>query len=79
MIELIQVASEEEALAVATHRHYKGGLYRFVGEGVHTETGETLVAYAHVWPHKPSLFFRPADIFYGILDDGTRRFAPTGN
>ena len=34
----------------ATHQHYKGGLYRVIGEGIHTETQEELVFYEHVFP-----------------------------
>jgi hypothetical protein len=60
----------------ATHRHYKGGYYRVIGEALHTETEEVLVIYEHVWPHKPSLFARPKEMFCGTLDDGTLRFTP---
>ena len=61
--------------AEATHRHYKGGFYRVIGPALHTETQERLLLYAHVWPHPPSLFARPIEIFEGLLADGRPRFA----
>ncbi len=30
--------TEAEALALATYRHYKGGLYRVIGVARHSET-----------------------------------------
>jgi len=65
-----------EGSADATHRHYKGGYYRFVSEAKHTETGEVMVVYEHVWPHARSMFVRPAELFYGRLANGGMRFAP---
>jgi hypothetical protein len=66
--------TESEALALATHRHYKGGLYRVVGTAKHSETLEPMVVYEHLWPHDRGLWVRPADMFHGLLDDGTVRF-----
>lgn len=60
----------------ATHLHYKGGYYKVVGEAKHTETGERLVVYEHVWPHARSMMARPYDIFHGLLEDGRPRFEP---
>ena len=54
---------EQEALGLATHRHYKGGLYRFLSEARHSETGEILVVYEHLWPHPRGLWVRPAAMF----------------
>ncbi len=68
--------TEAEALALATHRHYKGGLYRFVGLARHSETLEPMVVYEHLWPHEHGLWVRPAEMFHGTLDDGTIRFKP---
>ena len=68
--------TESEALALASHRHYKGGLYRYVGEARHSETLETMVVYEHLWPHARGLWVRPADMFFGQLADGSPRFAP---
>lgn len=66
--------TEQEAEKWATHRHYKGGLYRVVGTALHTETQETLVVYEHVWPHEQRLFVRPIEMFNEALPDGTPRF-----
>ncbi len=60
----------EQALKSATHRHYKGGLYKWITEAKHSETGELMVLYEHVWPHPQSLWVRPATLFYGRIDDG---------
>ena len=68
--------TEEEALKLATHRHYKGGLYRFLGRAIHTETKEELAIYRHVWPHEPALYARPLSLFEGKLPDGRWRFRP---
>lgn len=70
--------NEQEALKSATHRHYKGGLYRFLSEARHSETGETMVVYEHLWPHARGLWVRPADLFYGVLGDGRARFQRLG-
>ena len=70
--------TEDEALSYATHRHYKGGLYRFIGPATHSETQETLAIYRHVWPHVPALHARPLALFEGTLPDGRRRFQPLG-
>ncbi len=66
--------TEAEARQLATHRHYKGGLYRYVGEARHSETEEALVVYEHIWPHQRGLWVRPAAMFHGTLPDGRRRF-----
>jgi hypothetical protein len=68
--------TEKEALVIATHRHYKGGLYRYIGEAKHSETGEAMVVYQHLFPHEIGLWVRPAALFYGNLEDGRERFKP---
>ncbi|WP_445681257.1 DUF1653 domain-containing protein [Radicibacter daui] len=66
--------TEEEALQIATHRHYKGGLYRVIGEALHSETEERMVVYEHLWPKNRSLWVRPFDLFHEPLPDGSERF-----
>lgn len=68
--------TEDEALEYATHRHYKGGLYRKLSEGKHSETGEEVVVYEHLYPHERGIWVRPTEMFNGHLEDGTRRFTP---
>lgn len=68
--------TEHEAEQLATHRHYKGGLYRLIGAARHSETEEALIVYEHLWPHEPGLWVRPKDMFEGKLEDGRQRFAP---
>ena len=66
--------TETEAKALATHRHYKGGLYRVIGVARHSETEEAMIVYEHLWPHDRGLWVRPAEMFNGTLEDGTPRF-----
>jgi hypothetical protein len=66
--------TEAEALALATHRHYKGGLYRVIGVARHSETEEPMIVYEHLWPHDHGLWVRPAELFNGTLADGSPRF-----
>jgi len=71
--------TQQEALKSATHQHYKGGLYKWIAEAKHSETGETMVLYEHVWPHAQTLYVRPAEMFYGgveVQGDIRPRFAP---
>ena len=58
------------------YRHYKGGMYTVIGEGIHTETEEALVFYRADADSK--LYARPRDMFYGELEyDGmvVKRFS----
>lgn len=73
---MTQSYSEDQALRLATHRHYKGGLYRWIANVADTETNESRTWYEHIWPHAISLHDRPAAMFYGLLPDGRRRFEP---
>lgn len=70
-------ATESEALAAPgeLYRHHKGGIYRLVQQGVvHSETGEIGVVYEHLWPHAHRFWYRPQELFFGMLPDGMPRF-----
>lgn len=69
--------TEEDALKLATHKHYKGGLYRVLFQATNSEDQSTWVVYEHLWPHKISKHVRSATEFYGDLPDGRMRFQPT--
>ncbi|MWL89530.1 DUF1653 domain-containing protein [Cupriavidus sp. SW-Y-13] len=71
-----KVTSEAQALQLATHRHYKGGLYRRLFESKHSETGDVLTVYVHLWPHETGGWVRPAEMFHGKLADERVRFVP---
>lgn len=71
--------TEAEALQLATHRHYKGGLYRWIGVATHSETGEKLVVYEHLWPKERGLYVRAQTMFEERLADGRERFAGLGS
>jgi hypothetical protein len=66
--------TETEALALATHRHYKGGLYRVIGPARHSETEEPMIVYEHLWPHEHAMWVRPEPLFTDSLADGRPRF-----
>lgn len=68
---------QDEALAEATHRHYKGGLYRFL-DTIHRKDKESLVLYEHLWPHVRGLWLRPLEMFFEKLPDGRFRFERLG-
>nr|WP_254122820.1 DUF1653 domain-containing protein [Bacillus sp. FJAT-27001] len=49
-------------------RHYKGGLYKVIGEVIHTETEEKLVTYED---QDGVLWARPKEMFFGkVIIDG---------
>ncbi|MED4799010.1 DUF1653 domain-containing protein [Bacillus atrophaeus] len=50
------------------YKHYKGGLYKVIGESIHTETEEKLVTYEDM---NGTLWARPKDMFFGkVIIDG---------
>ena len=67
----IQPEQQKEIL----YRHYKGGTYELVCNGVtHTETGESLVIYRDC---RGQMWARPESMFYGLVkvgDDLVPRF-----
>ncbi|TXF72830.1 DUF1653 domain-containing protein [Bacillus subtilis] len=49
-------------------KHYKGGLYKVIGEAIHTETEEKLVTYEDM---DGILWARPNEMFFGtVVVDG---------
>ena len=68
--------TEAEARKIATHEHYKGGLYRVVGAATHSETLEPMTVYEQLWPKERSLWVRPEAMFNELLENGTPRFRP---
>ncbi|WP_324250913.1 DUF1653 domain-containing protein [Bacillus paralicheniformis] len=49
-------------------KHYKGGIYKVIGEIIHTETEEILVTYED---QDGTLWARPKDMFFGnVIVDG---------
>jgi hypothetical protein len=48
--------------------HYKGGIYRFIGLGTHTETGEYLSIYEAVEPTtERKIWVRPKHVFDAVV------------
>lgn len=64
----------------ATHQHFKGGLYRYLGPLFDSETGDRaldkqgreLIAYEHVYPYERKLWHRSSEEFFGLKDDKPR-------
>lgn len=48
------------------YKHYKGGIYLYLGEGRHTETFEQCVVYMSV--KNGDIWFRPKEMFYGTVE-----------
>ncbi|TVY09864.1 DUF1653 domain-containing protein [Paenibacillus cremeus] len=46
-------------------QHYKGGIYTYIGEGVHTETLEEYVVYQN---ESGNIWLRPKDMFFGFVE-----------
>ena len=61
------------------YRHYKGNLYEYIGECLHSETLEEMVIYKALYGEGKT-WVRPKDMFFEdvTLTDGTvvKRFAP---
>lgn len=61
------------------YRHYKGNLYEYIGECLHSETLEEMVIYKALYGEGKT-WVRPKDMFFEevILNDGTTvpRFSP---
>ena len=65
-------------LPIATHRHYKGQLYRLMARALHSETQEPLVVYQGLYGDY-QVWVRPAALFDGWVDhegQRVRRFEP---
>lgn len=56
------------------YKHFKGGIYRLICQGFHSETKEPLVVYENVDTRE--VWVRPRDSFFGLTPDGSERFKP---
>ncbi len=56
------------------YQHFKGKLYRVLGEGLHTEDMTMFVIYEPLYECAEDLFVRPKSMFTEVLPDGTPRF-----
>lgn len=79
-LELRMICSE------ATHQHFKGGLYKYIGpihdadsgSFMRTPAGDFYEGYLHVHPHDRQLWARPSAQFNGVTSDGSPRFRKLG-
>lgn len=67
----------EQAYQLATHRHYKGGLYREIGpiRNADDADGPARTLYFHLAPHFPQPWHRDTAEYHGLLENGQQRFA----
>lgn len=49
------------------YKHFKGKLYRVLGEGLNTETMEMFVVYEPLYENEYKLFVRPKSMFIETL------------
>ena len=49
------------------YQHFKGKLYRVIGEGLHTEDMTYFVIYKPLYESNEKFFIRPKDMFTGFL------------
>lgn len=49
------------------YKHFKGKLYKVLGEGLNTETGEIFVVYTPLYDNEYELFVRPKSMFIETL------------
>lgn len=68
--------TEQEGFELATHKHYKGGLYRELGKIRNADDGSDRALYLHLHPHELSAWHRDTNEFNGFLEDSRQRFAP---
>lgn len=60
----------------AHYRHYKGGIYTIENLATHTEDMSCMVVYRD---STGCIWVRPADLFFGVTNEGQRRFVLLDN
>ena len=59
------------------YRHFKGNEYEVIDVATHTETLEEFVVYRALYGER-KLWVRPKEMFFGLTDDGRKRFVYIG-
>lgn len=62
------------AIKKGIYKHFKGKLYRVLGEGLDTETMEMFVIYEPLYENEYKLFVRPKAMFLSEVAPGISRF-----
>jgi hypothetical protein len=70
--------TREAAMALGTHVHYKGGIYREIGKVRNADDADApdRTLYQHLFPHERSNWHRDTEEFNDTLNTGQRRFDP---
>lgn len=63
-----------EPIKKGIYKHFKGKLYRVLGEALHTEAMQVFVLYEPLYDSKDEFFVRPKSMFLEILPNGVPRF-----
>lgn len=74
------MGEKESPVLQGVYRHYKGNMYRVIGEATHSETLERLVVYQALYGER-GLWVRPRAMFLETVTVGGEeqaRFAYTG-
>ena len=74
------MGEEENVVLPGVYRHYKGNMYRVIGEATHSETMERLVVYQALYGER-GLWVRPRAMFRETVTVGGEekaRFAYIG-
>lgn len=53
--------------------HFKGGIYRKLGNVLSAETRRPLALYEHLWPHNNQIFVRDDEEFEGMKNLGEEK------
>ncbi len=50
------------------YKHFKGDLFKVIGEALHSETLEPMVVYKHVYGNDQGLWVRPASMWNELVE-----------
>ena len=57
-----------KGIRLGVYKHFKGDLYKVIGQAEHTETGEQMVVYRRVYGDTTKIYVRPLEMFNSKVD-----------